>query len=241
MSPLARLEWLRVIAGTPGLLGPPLGLAVALTKFINADTSDARPSVATLARELQLSERTVQKAARALESAGLVRVEHPAGRKCCTYSPAFPVQPDRVQPRPAGLGSTTSNPVPSGRQPRPIRLPTPSSRSPEQGLNKNEQGKRRGTPIGVTTNGGQADPHADTLATLRQMRCPMTSKGESILGEWHDLLDAHPAACVFAAARGLECRDRWPSRVRAVLEAPAPMRTLVPIITETIPTLEPKP
>ncbi len=142
MSPLERLAWVRRIAGTPGMVGSPLAVAVALTEYINKDTSDARPSVGTLAAKLHLDQRTVQRSVRALEVAGLLTVHHPAGRACCTYSPN-PGSGARVEPRqqrqgldaptPAAVASNPGRLVP---QPRQQRHPNRGEQGIEQGCDE---------------------------------------------------------------------------------------------------------
>lgn len=203
MSPLAQNEWTRLVAATPGMIGPPLGVAVALTKYINWHTSDARPSVSTLAAELGLAERTIQKAARALEAAGLLTVEHPAGRKCCTYTPANPVHADRVNPVQAdGVHNL---------QPCPARSPTLSSQvaNPVQTFTR--------TGLEQVLNREEAS-ELDTLARLQRSGAHMTRGGSSIAGEWSDLAAAHGVDAVLAALAKLPPKDKWPSRVRARIE-----------------------
>lgn len=161
MSPLARLDWLRAIAADPDMHGPPLAVAVELTRFINTDSGTARPAVATIAAGLRLTTRTVQKATRRLEAAGLLNVDHPSGRVCCVYRPN-PVRADMVGPCPAGQGSAAptlsseaANPVQRGR-------PTLSSRTPEQGIEQViEQGcdelRASRSPAGDASRGDEAD------------------------------------------------------------------------------------
>jgi hypothetical protein len=140
VSPLARLDWLLAIAGDRHLPPSALAVAVAICKYVNGQTGDARPSKATLAEHVGTDERAVRRMCRALEAAGWLSVAQTAGRACCTYIPSNPGMATRVEPGHRNPGSDT-NPgtgtrVPvvanPGRAMPPTRAPSPS----EQGMNK---------------------------------------------------------------------------------------------------------
>ena len=107
------------------------------------------PSVETLARETQVSERGVQCALRSLEAAGAIRTERSRGRTSNVYRLMIPPNPAVS----AGFNPAVSAPL-SPPQPRSLCTPTPQSLqgSTPQSLHPNrvtllnrvkEQGKER--------------------------------------------------------------------------------------------------
>lgn len=235
MSPLNRLAWLRDLAADRTLPPSALAVAVVIAWHVNHDTGDARPAKATIAEMVGTDERAVRRMCAALSRAGWLSVVQTPGRACCSYTPTNPGTATRVQPGHSNPGSDanpgTATRVPGvanpGRAMSPTRAPSPS----EQGMNKENRG------AGATSAPGAlpppptapADPVSDALAVLKRMRCPMTSHGEDITGEWRDLLNEFQPRQVIDAARPLHARDRWPSQVRTILEAEtAPAVTPLP-------------
>ncbi len=145
MGPIDRLAWLLVVIETPNIRAAGRDAAIAVAWYTNLHTGEARPSVATIAAHMRADSRTAQRGIRDLEGAGLLVVEHPAGRACCTYRPINPGKSARVQPRGICQGSDeptlanpSTNPGKSVHQPWQIRPSTPVNLPPEQGMNKDK-------------------------------------------------------------------------------------------------------
>ena len=112
MSILAR-DW----AYSQALAAPAKPVLVALAEHVSGEGRECWPSVSRLARMTGYAERTVRRALRALESAGLVRVEQRAGRPAL-YSLSLSTTPVRE----SGV---------SARSPRTESPGTPDTLSPE--------------------------------------------------------------------------------------------------------------
>jgi hypothetical protein len=137
------------VIATPGLRASARDVAVAVAYHVNMQTGVARPSVATLAAEIASDDRTAQRGLRDLEAAGLLTVEHPEGRACCTYRPTNPGKSATVQPRQICQGpvaptpaNRVANPGNLCRQPRQICHPN----RVEQGEQGRGAHSRRFTP-----------------------------------------------------------------------------------------------
>ncbi|WP_419617837.1 helix-turn-helix domain-containing protein [Thiolapillus sp.] len=89
MSILAR-DW----AYSQALAAPAKFVLVALAEHVSGEGRECWPSVSRLARMTGCAERTVQRALRTLEAAGLIRVEQRAGRPAL-YSLNLPPTPVR--------------------------------------------------------------------------------------------------------------------------------------------------
>jgi len=83
-----RERWQRqVIADHPRLQPNYARVAMAINWHLNRDTGDAWPSIATLAQQTRLSERTVKRAVACLEGRGHMHVVHSPGRTSNHYKP----------------------------------------------------------------------------------------------------------------------------------------------------------
>ena len=89
MSILAR-DW----AYSQALAAPAKPVLVALAEHVSGEGRACWPSVSRLARMTGYAERTVRRALRALEAAGLVRIERRPGRPAL-YSLNLSTTPDR--------------------------------------------------------------------------------------------------------------------------------------------------
>ncbi len=84
------LDWLRVIADEPKLAGLPMRIAVALTRYLKAETREAWPSHELLARRLVASSEGVRKAVDRLEDHGFIVIRRAKGKGGNHYKMATP-------------------------------------------------------------------------------------------------------------------------------------------------------
>ncbi|WP_368857400.1 helix-turn-helix domain-containing protein [Thiolapillus sp.] len=113
------------------LAAPAKFVLVALAEHVSGEGRECWPSVSRLARMTGCAERTVQRALRTLEAAGLIRVEQRAGRPAL-YSLNLPPTPVRE----SGVGGWGLGPPSESRTP-PVR----ESGNPRQ--NDTRTGKNR--------------------------------------------------------------------------------------------------
>jgi DNA-binding transcriptional MocR family regulator len=75
-----KLAWLEAIAADEVLTGAAFRVAIKIaTKYLNRKTGDAWPGILTLAADVGLSERSVQRAIRLLEARGWMHIEEGGG------------------------------------------------------------------------------------------------------------------------------------------------------------------
>jgi DNA-binding MarR family transcriptional regulator len=81
-----KFEWLMAVAADRRLRGLPVSVAVVLAaRYFNAKSGEAWPSMATLAKDLNVHWRSVQRSVRKLEDARYLRVSSGSGRASNTY------------------------------------------------------------------------------------------------------------------------------------------------------------
>lgn len=221
MSPLDRINgWLVPIAADHELPPVALRVAILLAYRTNSGTGDCRPSMAGIARDLGIDERSAQRGARALERRGHLAVEHPAGRRCCTYKPL-------IQPRQNDRGSTpavlTSNPGDSAT-PTPADLVANPGRTATRTGDEQEieQEKEQEALPSPTIPLDEQDTLKTRLkAVIAKPKNPTLDERTKLNDEWYNLIDVHELEPVTEAAEGCHKslgRPVWPSDVRKHLE-----------------------
>lgn len=86
MSPLSRYNWMAAVMAAPGLSMGTRLLAARLALFVNLSDGRCDPSIATLAREVAMTTRGVEKALAILAEAGWITRTISRGRRSNSYA-----------------------------------------------------------------------------------------------------------------------------------------------------------
>lgn len=211
LSPVHRLRWLAAIALEEVTAG-----TARVAIHIAEQARDGRLVVptATVAASLDIGYNTVSRSFDALVTLGFLVVETPATQHSgAIYAMARVPSAGQSEPHAGSpaVGGLDHSRVPALGESEAIQGPHPAHpgspsrppRVPKHGDQQGEQGERQGE---------------EPLLRLRRSGAQMTRGGQSIAGEWTELVDGRGMEAVLGAMAKLPPKDKWPSRVRAALD-----------------------